>query len=302
MSRSDDTQNWREGFYSSQDGLRLYARRYPAADPGRRPVLCLAGLTRNSKDFHPLATDLSAHAQHPRDVYCLDYRGRGRSAYDSNWKNYTPYIELIDVLDFMTVAGLHDAAVLGSSRGGIIAMQMAVMRPAAIGVAVLNDIGAVIDPRGLARIIGYVGQTPVPSDWREAAQVVRDINEKYFTAFTDEVWTMLARQWYAEEDGRPAPGYDPNLANTMAEIDLAEKIPDMWQQFGALTRMPTLVIRGENSDILSVETVEEMAARHAKLQRFTVTAQGHAPLLDDAPTIRRIAEFLAETEDAGEAP
>ncbi|MGI9382291.1 MAG: alpha/beta fold hydrolase [Methyloligellaceae bacterium] len=291
-----ETQNWREGFYTSQDGLRLYARHYPAKVASGRPVVCLPGLTRNATDFDALAKALSGHPERPRDVYCVDYRGRGSSDHDTRWKNYTPYIELIDVLDFMTVTGLHDAAIVGTSRGGIIAMQMSVMRPTMVGVAVLNDIGPVIEPAGLARIIGYVGKTPVPSTWQEAARVVRNMNEKFFPAVTDDEWLVLARQWFSEKDGRPAPSYDPSLANTMGEIDLSKKIPEMWPQFTALSAVPTLLIRGANSDLLSEETAGKMAARHKKLKRLNIEGQGHAPLLRDDETITEIARFLADTD------
>lgn len=299
MTDVAETQNWREGYYTSQDGLRLYARHYPAKVASGRSVLCLPGLTRNAMEFDALATALSGHPERQRNVYCVDYRGRGRSDHDASWKNYTPYIELIDVLDFMTVAGLHDAAIVGTSRGGIIAMLMAVMRPTMIGAAVLNDIGPVIDPAGLARIIGYVGKTPVPSTWQEAARVVRNMSEKFFPAVADDEWIELARQWFLEKDGQPAQSYDPNLANAMGEIDLSKKIPEMWPQFTALSAFPTLLIRGANSDLLSEKTAERMAAQHSSLQRMTVNGQGHAPLLRDDDTIAAIERFLAST-DPGE--
>lgn len=296
MTEPAERQTWREGFYTSQDGLRLYARHYPAKAAAGRAVLCLPGLTRNAADFSALAAALSTHPERPRDVYCVDYRGRGRSDHDPNWKNYTPYIELIDVLDFMTVTGLHDAAIVGTSRGGIITMLMAVMRPTMIGAAVLNDIGPVIDPAGLARIIGYVGKTPVPSTWQEAGNVVRNMNEKFFPAVDDFEWLELARQWFSEKDGRPAPSYDPNLGNAMGEIDLSKKIPEMWPQFTALSAMPTLLIRGAHSDLLSEETARKMAAQHKSLQRLTVEGQGHAPLLRDDDTITAIERFLSSTD------
>jgi len=135
---------WRDLYYASFDDLRLHVRHYPVAEAKARPVVCLPGLTRNGRDFHYLASYLSHHPQRPRAVYCVDYRGRGGSQYDRQWRNYTPFIELIDALDFMTLQDLHDAAIIGTSRGGIIAMMMAAIRPTAMGVVVLNDIGPVI--------------------------------------------------------------------------------------------------------------------------------------------------------------
>lgn len=296
------TQEWNEITCSSNDGLELYARHYPARisrnQDRQRPLLCLAGLTRNSKEFHKLAIHLSAKSNTPRDIYCLDYRGRGRSEYDKNWQNYSPYIEMLDTLDFMTVTELHNAAILGTSRGGIIAMLMGVTRPGAIGSVILNDIGPVIETRGLARIIGYVGKTPTPANWEDAAQIVRDMSSRFFTDVADHEWMEIARQWFMDEDGQPVLGYDINLANTLSEIDMAKPIPQMWPQFEALSHVPIMVLRGENSDLLSIDTVKEMASRHPGLRTFTVQEEGHAPLLRDRRSLRAVDMFLAETETA----
>ncbi|GBE42245.1 acyl-CoA esterase [bacterium BMS3Bbin10] len=297
MSKMTQDPGWIENTYSSHDGLKLYSRHYPARQAetaqATRPVLCLPGLTRNSNDFHVLALHLSQNSETPRDVYCLDYRGRGRSGYDPSWRNYSPYIELLDTLDFMTLTTLHHAAILGTSRGGIIAMLMAVIRPGAIGAVILNDIGPVIEMRGLARIIGYVGKTPAPDNWEEAALIVRDMSARFFTDISDTEWMELARQLYMEEDGLPVPGYDPALANSLSEIDLASPTPRMWPHFDALRRVPVLVLRGENTDVLSQETVDEMAARHPGLQTYEVQEEGHAPLLRDRYSLRVIDRFLA---------
>lgn len=297
MSETTQDQEWSESTYSSHDGLMLYSRHYPAPQtdpaPSPRPVLCLPGLARNSNDFHVLALHLSRKSKTLRDVYCLDYRGRGQSDYDPNWRNYSPYIELLDTLDFMTITGLHHTAILGTSRGGVIAMLMAVTRPSAIGAVILNDIGPVIETRGLARIMGYVGKTPAPDSWQDAALIVRDMSARFFTDISSDEWMELARQLYMEEDGLPVQGYDPALANTLSEINLASPMPQMWPHFDALKHVPALVLRGENTDVLSQETVVEMAARHPGLQTFEVQEEGHAPLLRDRRTLRVIDTFLA---------
>ncbi len=293
---STDIQNWEDIYYTSQDGLKLYARRYGLAESQFRPVICLPGLTRNSRDFHSLATSLASNPARPRTVYCLDYRGRGFSRYDPNWRNYSPFIELLDVLDFMTIRGLSAVGVVGTSRGGIIAMLMAVMRPSAIGAVVLNDIGPVIETAGLARIMSHVGKIPLPFTWQEATALARDMNKRFFTQVDPEEWGELARQWFNEEKGRPAPGYDSNLAKALAEIDVSKKMPEMWPHFQALSRFPVLALRGENSDLLSVKTVSEMTARHPKLLAVTVRGQGHAPLLRDRFTQRIVSDFLRDAD------
>ncbi len=289
-------QNWKEIRFSSNNGLTLYARHYGEPRAGVRPVLCLPGLTRNSADFHDLASFLAHHPTRPRQVICPDYRGRGKSDYDPEWRNYSPFIELLDTLDLIAIMGLEHAAIVGTSRGGIIAMLMAAVRPNAMSALVLNDIGPEIETAGLARIMGYAGKVPLPATWEEATELVRSMNKRFFTNLSDDDWAELARQLFSERNGRPAPGYDTRLADALSEIDIAQKIPTMWPQFEALTRIPVLVLRGEHSDLLSAATVAEMEARHPRLASVTVHAQGHAPLLKDRFTIGIIADFLRETD------
>ena len=279
--------------FTSRDGLRLYARHYPVVGARRRPLVCLAGLTRNSRDFHDLARALATPGADGRDVYALDYRGRGRSQHDPNWRNYTILIELNDVLDFMIVKGLQHAAVIGTSRGGLIAMLMAAMRPASVGAVVLNDIGPVIEPDGLTRIAAYVGRVPLPADWAEATRMVRDINRRQFPAAAETQWAELARQYFNDDNGLPSPAYDPALAKALAQM---RAIPELWPQFAALAKVPMLVLRGEHSDILSAATLAAMHQRHPRLEAVTVSGEGHAPLLKDTQTIRTIAAFLQRTD------
>ncbi len=297
MPRREESQNWKDVYYTSRDGLRLHARHYPAEGSSRRPVLCLPGLTRNARDFHRLASFLADPLRHRRDVYCVDYRGRGASQYDPDWRNYSPFIEALDVLDLVTIAGLHDAAIIGTSRGGLIAMIMAVLRPTSVGAVVFNDIGPVLEREGLTRIIGYVGRVPIPANWEEAAALVRDMNKRYFPAIEDEEWMEIARQWFNDENGQPTNAYDKALSRSISMLDVEQGIPEMWPQFMALTRVPLLVLRGEHSDILSEETVREMAVRHPDMRAVTIPGQGHAPLLRDPESISVVANFLAETDD-----
>ncbi len=290
LTTTPQHQNYTEIRYTARDGLSLYARHYPAPGSRRRPVVCLAGLTRNSRDFHDLAGVLSDPRGHRRDVYCLDYRGRGLSEHDADGKSYTILTELGDTLDFMALKGITDAAVIGTSRGGVIAMAMAAMRPTAIGAVVLNDVGPVIEREGLARQIAYVGRVPLPGTWVEAGKLVRMLNERAFPAETDASWLLYARQMFNEKDGRPAFGYDAKLGKALSLTD--GPAPALWPQFEALRRVPMLAIRGANSDILSAATFAEMARRHPDIQTLTVPDQGHAPLLRDHPTISAIYQFM----------
>ncbi len=283
-------------FYRSPDDLLLYARKYGGDGAPGRPLVCLAGLTRNCRDFHDLAVGLSTHPTHPRPVYCLDLRGRGRSEWDKDWRNYSPYVELLDVASFLTLQGLTNVAFLGTSRGGIVTMMLAVMRPSAIGCAVLNDIGPIIETAGLARIMGYAGKIPLPRDWDEAESIVRDINMRQFTAMDSATWRKLTRQLFNEADGRPAPAYDPKVGTALSEVDIAKPVPSMWEHFESLFQVPVMVLRGENSDVLSAATVQEMKARHPALTPVVIRNEGHAPLLLDRFSHRVISDFLVQMD------
>lgn len=293
-------QGFEEVHIRVRDGLKLYARRYPARE-GKcaRPVLCLAGLTRNSRDFHDAALALSQHGATPRTVWTLDIRGRGASDFDPNWRNYAVPVELLDVIDVMTALELHGVAVIGTSRGGLIATLMAAVQPSLVGALVLNDIGPVIETDGLIRIAGYVGRVPLPGSWGDAAKMAQSLNERQFPNVPDHVWADVARAWYNEKNGRPSPGYDPNLSKALSVLD--GPMPELWPQFEALKRIPVLVLRGENSDILSAATVEEMRRRHPNLTALTVAGQGHAPLLKDAASVDAIRSFLDAAEAATHA-
>lgn len=288
--------NVRSQFISSRDGLRLHVRCHEARASHRRPVLCLAGLTRNHRDFDDLAQALSTGPD-ARSVYALDSRGRGLSQHDPDWKNYNVLVEAQDVVDVATVLGLHGAIIVGTSRGGILAMVLAAMTPGVLGAAVMNDIGPVIEQTGLARIAGYVGRIPLPRTWPEATEMVASMGKTQFPAVDTATWEQIARAWFNEKDGRPTPGYDSGIAKAVAAAGTA--IPPLWAQFDALANLPVMVIRGENSDILGKATFEQMIARRANAVGLVVPGQGHAPYLKDRPTIAAIARFASVTQAGG---
>jgi pimeloyl-ACP methyl ester carboxylesterase len=288
----------REVFFSAADGLALFARDYGDRISPWLPVICLPGLSRNSRDFDVLARALAAHRHRPRRVVAFDYRGRGRSAWARDREDYNPLTEMNDVFSGMAALGIPRAIVIGTSRGGIIAMLMGVARPAAVAAIVLNDVGPVLDARGLARIKAYIGRTPVPNDWADAANIQRRLHASHFTAWQDADWDAFARATYRDEDGRPQPDYDPALATTFAGVELDRPIPAMWDEFRALGHVPMLVVRGEHSDLLSPATVAAMAEVHPDLQAETVPGEGHPPLLR-GPILSRISSFITGVEGAG---
>jgi pimeloyl-ACP methyl ester carboxylesterase len=283
----------RSGPIKVRDGLSLHLTHWPAAEPASAPpVLCLPGLTRNGRDFADVAAALSSGTG-ARDVFALDARGRGLSDHDPNWRNYSIPTEAQDVIDVMAALDLHDAAILGTSRGGLVAMVLAAVQPSLIGSVVLNDIGPVIEREGLLRIAGYVGRMPLPNSWEDAARMVADVSRKAFPAVPDATWRRVARAWFNEKDGRPVPGYDANLGRSFSATDAAP--PTLWPQFGALKHASVLVIRGETSDLLSTDTVRQMQTRHPRCTSHVVKGEGHAPLLMDQPTIDVVRAFFAQS-------
>lgn len=283
-------------FYTSTDGLRLHARTYGKTRPGVLPAICLAGLTRNAADFHDLALHLANHPRRPRQVVAFDYRGRGRSAYDPNWKNYDVLVETGDILAGLTAIGIEHGAFIGTSRGGIIIHVLAAMRPATLKAVVLNDIGPVVEGAGLAQIKAYLDRAPKPTTFAEAVAISKATQGDTFSALTDADWERMARAYYREENGRLVADFDPALLNTMQAVDLSKPLPVLWPQFQGLTAIPMLAIRGENSKLMSNETLEEMAKRHPRCETITVPGQGHAPLLETGALTERIASFIERAE------
>jgi len=275
--------------YRSGDGLKLVARAFgPQIRAQHPPVLCLAGLTRNGRDFHSIATQLAAS----RRVIVPDYRGRGLSDYCA-WQLYTPQVELQDILVLLQDLGLSEVDIIGTSRGGIIAMLMAMAAPMLIRRCVLNDIGPVIEADGLIRIKGHVGRQPAP-DWAKAtAELALRFPE--FTGLSREDWLEFARRLYRDDHGRPVLDYDPLLANTLPdEASLrAGLLPALWQPFDALAARPVLVIRGAASDLLSPLTLRRMVARHHRVAALTIPGRGHAPFLDEPDAAQAIVSFLS---------
>ena len=284
-------------FVSAPDGLRLHVRAWGPRTAPVLPVVCLPGLARTTADFDRLAIALSKSALAPRAVYALDYRGRGRSDYDRDPSNYSFAVELADLIAVLSALEIGRAVFIGTSRGGLLTMLLATARPAAIAGAVLNDIGPVIDPKGLVRIKGYVGKLPQPTSFDDAATVLRRLFGAEFPALTDDDWLGFARRTFDERDGRLVPNYDPRLAETLRGVDVERPLPALWNEFDALAGVPVLVIRGANSDILSPGTVRAMRARHKGLKTIEVPDQGHAPLLAESDLIYRIEAFVGACEE-----
>jgi pimeloyl-ACP methyl ester carboxylesterase len=284
-------------FISAPDGLRLHARCYGPSDTDHLPVVCLPGLARTEADFEALGTALAGDADRPRRVITIDYRGRGRSGYDRNPANYTLQTELADLLAVLAALETMPAVVVGTSRGGMLAMLLAAVRPTSLAGVVLNDIGPVSEPRGLMRIKGYVGKLPQPRSFEEGADILRRQFDAQFPKLSDEDWLAAAHRTFKEDKGRLVPTYDVRLARILTGVDL-ERPPPLWDAFDALAHVPLMVVRGQNSDLLSSATVGAMRARRASIEVVEVADQGHAPLLAEADVIARIAAFAGTCDAA----
>lgn len=291
-----------ERFYSAPDGLRLFARIYrpkKEEEEAGSHVVCLSGLTRNSRDFHDLAVHLSSLPDRPRTVVAFDYRGRGKSQYDPDWRNYNVQVEAGDILAGLTAFGIGQADFIATSRGGLVLFVLAARRPGAIRSAVLNDIGPVMEGEGLAQLRAYLERAPHPATLADAVQLQKAAHGGAFPALSDEDWERMVKATHRFEQDQPVADFDPDLLRTIAGIDFNQPLPVFWPQFIGLTPMPVLAIRGEHSNLLSEATLAAMRANHPVLETVTVSGQGHAPMLETAGLPDRIADFLSRAGKTG---
>lgn len=275
-------------FYDSADGLRLYCARYPAAHAGGVPVLCLPGLTRNSRDFSALA----AHLSERNPVLAADLRGRGRSAWDPQPARYQLLTYVPDAWSLLDSLGIERVILIGTSLGAMMSMVMAATKPERIAGAVLNDVGPELDPAGVRRIASYAGKLPPVTSWAEAAAQAKSIYGLALPGLTDAQWLEYARRGYRENDsGVPIPDVDPKIAEALSP---AVVTLDLWALFAQIKNVPLLVIRGATSDILSAATVERMQREQPTLIAITVANRGHTPLLDEPECLAAIDAFLLQ--------
>jgi pimeloyl-ACP methyl ester carboxylesterase len=273
-------------FYQSHDGLRLYYRDFAPAMPGA-PVLCLPGLTRNSRDFE----DLAMHLRRSRRVLTPDLRGRGYSEHDPDWRNYQPGTYAMDVWTLLDGLEISQVIVVGTSLGGLIAMVMATQDAGRLRGVIMNDIGPEIAPEGLARIQAYTGRMPPVASWDEAIAQTKEINGLALPGLTEDEWRKMAWRVYREDaDGIPRLDIDPAIGRAVRES--GPQTGDAWQAFEALRDTPLLVIRGAVSDILADATVDRMRERKPDLIAVTVPNRGHVPLLDEPECISAIDDFI----------
>jgi pimeloyl-ACP methyl ester carboxylesterase len=284
-----DRRNYSDGYWWSKDGLRLHYRDYPGRKD-RPPVLCFPGLTRNARDFADLAARLSGDWR----VLCVEFRGRGESAYAKDPMSYAPLIYLQDVEALLAELKIEKFVAIGTSLGGIVTMLLAATDRGKLAGAVLNDVGPELNPQGLARIRSYVGKAAWYPTWMHAARAMAEANADVYPDYGIEEWLRMAKRLHrVSSQGRIVLDYDMKIAEPF-RVPGNEAGPDMWPTIDALAGRPLLVVRGARSDILRAETADKMVARAPGTELVTVEQVGHAPTLDEPEAVAGIERLLAK--------
>jgi pimeloyl-ACP methyl ester carboxylesterase len=284
--------SWSDGYWWSNDGLRLHYRDY-GGSASRPPIICIPGLTRNARDFEGVAERLAGQWR----VICVELRGRGESAYAKDPMTYVPLTYLQDMEALIRELGLDRVILFGTSLGGLITMLLAMSDNKRIAGAMINDIGPVILERGLERIRGYVGRSQSWPTWLHAARHFSEMLGDVYPDWTLEQWLVFAKRiCKLTPGGRITFDYDMRIAEPF-------KVPggatgfDLWRAFEGLRGVPSLVIRGELSDLLDETTVARMLAENPAMETVTVPRVGHAPTLDEPEAVAAIGRLLAQVEE-----
>lgn len=281
---------YEDRYFNSVDGLRLHYRDYagPAELP---PILCLPGLTRNVRDFEPVAERLVGEWR----VICLEFRGRGESEYDPNPQRYMPLTYVGDVLKMLDQLGIADAVFVGTSLGGIVTMLLAASDEERVAGALINDVGPEVDPRGIERIRAYVGKPVIWTSWAEATATMSERLREVYPRWTDEQFeTFVQRTCREQADGTIGFDYDMAIAVPFAETNESNAF-DLWPLLNGLKDKPVALLRGELSDLLASDVAERMVRElGADAELVTVPGVGHAPILDEPEAVAALDRLLAK--------
>jgi pimeloyl-ACP methyl ester carboxylesterase len=266
--------------WTAKDGVTLAFR-----DEGSgRPVICLSGLTRDGRDYDYLASKLDGVR-----LIRPDYRGRGASGH-ADPSTYTVPVEAGDVIDLMDLLNLPDAAIIGTSRGGLIAMVLATTAHDRLQGVCLNDVGPVVEESGLAAIEAYIGRRPRHATQAEyAADLPRLMPD--FANVPPERWREEAQHRSVQLEDGLGLTYDPRLRDAFMAA-YGQPAPDLWPLFEALAGLPLALIRGANSNLLTAGTAAEMQRRRPDIVRAEVPDRGHVPFLDEPEALAAIRAWL----------
>jgi pimeloyl-ACP methyl ester carboxylesterase len=256
-------------------------------DPRNRDVLvCVHGLLRSSRDFDELARSLCGQFR----VVCPDLAGRGDSDRLADPMLYALPQYVSDMVTLIARVDVESVSWVGTSLGGLVGMVLAAQAGAPVKKLVLNDVGPRIARVALQRIGSYVGKAPAFASLDEAERYLRTISAP-FGPHTDAQWRFLTETWVRRQaDGTWRAHYDPRIADAYA-ADTSDKDLELWPIYDAV-RCPTLVLRGEQSDLVSRDTAAEMARRGPKAKVVEIRGVGHAPTLLHADQIAVVREFL----------
>ena len=281
---------YNDGYWWSPDGLRLHYRDYAGGGDGRPPLLCLPGLTRNARDFEPLAARLAGEWR----LICPDMRGRAESAYAKDAMTYVPLTYMQDISRLLADLAITRFVAVGTSLGGIITMLMAATHREWLAGALLNDVGPALEEEGLARIRTYVGVNQSHPTWVHAARALADANGDVYPGYDLQAWLAMAKRLYRlNSGGRIVLDYDMKVAEPIRAMGTEAGV-DMWPVMKAFSGIPTLLLRGERSDLLGAATAQRMAAEIGPgAELVTVPGVGHAPVLDEAESVAAIDRLLA---------
>ena len=279
--------SYKDGSITVADGLQLHYRDYPG--PSDRPtLLCLHGLTRNSRDFAEFAERYSPAWR----VVALEFRGRGSSDYDPVPARYTPLTYAADVIQFLDRLSIEQAVFVGTSLGGLVTMVVAATAPQRIAASILNDVGPEVNTPGLDRILSYVGNDRRFRNWDEAADALASTQSSVFPDYGHGDFVRMAKRNCREEGGEIRFDYDMAITEPFRTKGPVPKV-DMWPLFKALGQHPLLVVRGERSDLLGAEALAKMHEAVSDMKSVTLEGVGHAPMLDEPEAVAAIDAFLA---------
>ena len=283
----------REILVTAADGTSLFVDDRGPTGTGHVPILCLPGLTRNSRDFEPVFELL----EEKRRIIAMDLRGRGCSSFAADPASYTPATELQDVLGVLDQLGIPRVALIGTSRGGIVGMLWAATARERLAGLLLNDVGPELNPDGLLRIADFVGKPVSYGNWDEAARGF-SAGTVGFSGVNHAQWRAAVKRIYAERDGRIVHSHDLALASTLPTRNAIQEgqVPDLWQLVPALEGMPLTLLRGAGSDLLTEATVRKMASRVGGLTHVPVPNRGHVPFLDEPESVMAIEQWLASVD------
>lgn len=280
--------DWSDGWWTTGDGLKLHYRDYSGGE-GRPPIICIPGLTRNARDFEGVAERLRGDWR----LICVELRGRGQSDYAKDAMSYVPPVYWQDVEALIAELGLERFVLFGTSLGGLITMLLAMADNKRIAGALLNDIGPVLETKGLEHIRSYVGRSHSWPTWLHAARFLREAQGDRYPDWEIGQWLVYAKRLCKlTPGGRVAFDYDMRIAEPFRAPG-GDTGFDLWTAFAGLKGVKSLVVRGELSDLLSGETVERMLAENPAMESASVPRVGHAPTLDEPEAAAAIDRLLA---------